>query len=183
MALQTGRSDPSSSVVTMLHGDPVEDALELALGEDAALDELVRITVRPPFHDPARHARRDAGQLLDAAERGGVQVDRGGTLRLGVPAMQEAASGKRDRCDENHREDARRRHEPARLAGRATSVEQSTEPVPDPAPGRSERTAAAADGAPDVVAERGPHGPMERARNVRLGPREKRLVPPARTFR
>src|SRR5262249_38597108 len=147
-----------------------------AVGEDAALDELVRIAIWASLDDPARHARRDAGQPLDATERGGVQIDRRRTLGLGVlgvPAMQEAAPGKRHRRDEREREDARPRHGPATVAGPATSVEQPAEPVAQSPSRRSDRTSAAA----DLVAERGPYRAMELARHPRLGPREKGLVP------
>src|SRR5437867_12690758 len=75
MALQVGRSVPRSSAGTALHHHPVEDAVELALGEDAARDEVVGLLVGPPLDDPLRHAGRDPRQLLELAQRGAVQVD------------------------------------------------------------------------------------------------------------
>src|SRR6266516_6462530 len=75
MALQVGKSVPRSSACTAVHDHPVEDAVELALGEDAARDELVGLLVGPPLDDPPCHAGRDPRQLLELAQRGAVQVD------------------------------------------------------------------------------------------------------------
>src|SRR3989442_1333449 len=57
-------------------GPPIRDALELALGQDAALHEVRGVTVRAPLDDPTRHAGGDARQLLDLPAGGRVEVDR-----------------------------------------------------------------------------------------------------------
>src|SRR2546422_9502902 len=99
IALQVGRSVPRSSACTALDDHPVEYAVELALGQDAARDEIVGLLVRPPFDDPPRHAGRDPGQLLELAQRGAVQIEGRGRGGRAV-AMEEAAP----RGDERGRE-------------------------------------------------------------------------------
>src|SRR5260370_27786727 len=99
MALQVGRSVPRSSGGTPLHHRSVEDALELALGEDAARDEVVGLLGGPPCDGPPRHAGRDPGRLLELAQRGAVEVDGRGRVGRVVP-VEEAAPGGDERCRE-----------------------------------------------------------------------------------
>src|SRR5262245_33159942 len=84
-----------------IDGDVVVEALELASREDIAVDQVVELAIRPSVDDALRHARGDAGQLLDAADRGGVEIEPRGRVRRALAPPQGAPERESEQGDED----------------------------------------------------------------------------------